>query len=44
MAERHPDINYIAIDMQLTVLSYALDKVLDMNLPNVQLLHVDGVA
>ena len=42
MAERHPDINYIAIDMQLTVLSYALDKVLEMNLPNVQLLHVDG--
>lgn len=42
MAQRHPDINYIAIDMQLTVLSYALDKVKDLALPNVQLLHVDG--
>ncbi|GFH42973.1 tRNA (guanine-N(7)-)-methyltransferase [Lactococcus hodotermopsidis] len=44
MAQLHPEINYIAIDMQLTVLSYALDKVLALNLPNVQLLHVDGSA
>ena len=42
MAQNKPNINYIAIDMQLTVLSYALDKVLELALPNVQLLHVDG--
>ncbi|MGX7048656.1 tRNA (guanosine(46)-N7)-methyltransferase TrmB [Pseudolactococcus piscium] len=42
MAQQNPDINYIAIDMQLTVLSFALDKVLSLALPNVQLLHVDG--
>ena len=42
MAQQNPDINYIAIDMQLTVLSFALDKVLHLDLPNVQLLHVDG--
>ncbi|MDN6070784.1 MAG: tRNA (guanosine(46)-N7)-methyltransferase TrmB [Lactococcus plantarum] len=42
MAQKNPNINYIAIDMQLTVLSYALDKVLEIALPNVQLLHVDG--
>lgn len=42
MAQAHPDINYIAIDMQLSVLSYALDKVLAVDLPNVRLLLVDG--
>ncbi len=42
MAALHPDINYIAIDMQKSVLSFALDKVLEENLPNVRLLLVDG--
>lgn len=42
MAAQNPDINYIAIDIQLSVLSYALDKVLASNLPNVRLLLVDG--
>lgn len=42
MAALNPDINYIGIDMQLSVLSYALDKVIEAELPNVQLLHVDG--
>ena len=42
MAERHPDINYIGIDIQVSVLSYALDKVLDSQAPNVRLLLVDG--
>ena len=29
MAALHPEINYIAIDMQLSVLSYALDKAIE---------------
>ncbi len=42
MARQHPDINYIGIDIQLSVLSYALDKVLAAGVPNVKLLRVDG--
>jgi tRNA (guanine-N7-)-methyltransferase len=42
MAKRNPGINYIGIDIQLSVLSYALDKVLVADVPNLQLLHVDG--
>lgn len=42
MAKKHPDINYIGIDLQLSVLSYALDKVIASDCPNVKLLLVDG--
>lgn len=42
MAARHPEINYIGIDIQMTVLSYALDRVVEAGLPNVKLLRVDG--
>lgn len=42
MAKAHPDINYIGIDIQLSVLSYALDKVLDSGAKNIKLLLVDG--
>ncbi|MGT2935209.1 tRNA (guanosine(46)-N7)-methyltransferase TrmB [Streptococcus castoreus] len=42
MALKNPQINYIGIDIQLSVLSYALDKVLDAQAPNVKLLRVDG--
>lgn len=42
MAAQNPDINYIGIDVQLSVLSYALDKVLESDLPNIKLLRVDG--
>lgn len=42
MAKQNPDINYIGIDIQLSVLSYALDRVLEESLPNVKLLRVDG--
>lgn len=44
MAAQNPEINYIAIDMQLSVLSHALDKALEANLPNVQMMLVDGAA
>ena len=44
MAEQNPDINYIGIDIQLSVLSYALDKVLASGAENVKLLRVDGSA
>ncbi|HES4777502.1 TPA: tRNA (guanosine(46)-N7)-methyltransferase TrmB [Streptococcus pyogenes] len=42
MALKNPDINYIGIDIQLSVLSYALDKVLASEVLNVKLLRVDG--
>ncbi|MFA9414426.1 MULTISPECIES: tRNA (guanosine(46)-N7)-methyltransferase TrmB [unclassified Streptococcus] len=42
MAAQNPDINYIGIDVQLSVLSYTLDKVLESDLPNIKLLRVDG--
>lgn len=42
MAQQNPDINYIGIDIQVSVLSYALDKVLESQVPNVRLLLVDG--
>ncbi|MBY5033574.1 tRNA (guanosine(46)-N7)-methyltransferase TrmB [Streptococcus gallolyticus] len=42
MALQNPHINYIGIDIQLSVLSYALDKVLESGATNVKLLRVDG--
>lgn len=42
MARAHPDINYIGIEMQISVVSLALDKLIENALPNLQLLHVDG--
>jgi len=42
MAKQNPDINYIGIDIQKSVLSYALDKVLETDVPNIKLLWVDG--
>lgn len=42
MAQAHPDINYIGIDMQVSVVSFALDKLIAEPVPNLQLLHVDG--
>ena len=42
MAKANPEINYIGIDIQKSVLSYALDKVLATSVPNIKLLWVDG--
>ncbi|MDR0846017.1 MAG: tRNA (guanosine(46)-N7)-methyltransferase TrmB [Lactobacillales bacterium] len=42
MAAAHPDINYIGIEIQESVLSIALDKLIEEPLPNLRLLHVDG--
>lgn len=44
MAQAHPQINYIGVEMQVSVVSFALDKVLEKDLKNVRLLHVDGSA
>lgn len=44
MAKAHPEINYIGIDLQISVVSFALDKLQAAELPNLQLLHVDGSA
>ncbi|MBB5888313.1 tRNA (guanosine(46)-N7)-methyltransferase TrmB [Lactovum miscens] len=42
MAEKHADINYIAIDLQETVISFALDKVVASGLSNVKLIYGNG--
>ena len=42
MAKANPEINYIGIDIQKSILSYALDKVLATDVPNIKLLWVDG--
>ena len=42
MALQNPGINYIGIDIQVSVLSYALDKVLASGTENIRLLQVDG--
>lgn len=44
MAKKNPDINYIGVEMQVSVVSFALDKIVEEQIPNVQLLHVDGSA
>jgi tRNA (guanine-N7-)-methyltransferase len=44
MAKAHPEINYIGTDMQVSVVSFALDKLIAEAIPNLQLLHVDGSA
>lgn len=42
MAKAHPEINYIAIELQTSVIVSILDKQIDEQLPNVQILHADG--
>lgn len=42
MAAQNPQINYIGIDLQVSVLSHALDRVLEGQLPNVRLLLANG--
>lgn len=44
MAKANPKINYIGIDMQVSVVSFALDKLVAQDIPNLKLLHVDGSA
>ncbi|MFL2099204.1 tRNA (guanosine(46)-N7)-methyltransferase TrmB [Desemzia sp. FAM 23989] len=42
MAKLHPEINYIGIELQVSVIVTALDKLIEAELPNLQLLHVNG--
>jgi tRNA (guanine-N7-)-methyltransferase len=42
MAKSHPEINYIGIELQESVIVVALDKLIEEELPNLQLLHVNG--
>ncbi|KAF1299085.1 tRNA (guanosine(46)-N7)-methyltransferase TrmB [Enterococcus sp. JM4C] len=44
MAKIHPEINYIGVEMQLSVVSMALDRLVEAGITNLQLLHVDGSA
>ncbi|MFC6201543.1 tRNA (guanosine(46)-N7)-methyltransferase TrmB [Lactiplantibacillus nangangensis] len=44
MAKRHPEINYIAIEIQTSVIAVILRKLVDEPLPNLQLAHADGQA
>ncbi|MBS4173862.1 tRNA (guanosine(46)-N7)-methyltransferase TrmB [Bacillus sp. FJAT-49736] len=42
MAKANPDINYIGIEMQDSVIVSALDKIIEEPLSNLKLLNVDG--
>lgn len=42
MAKAHPDINYIGIEIQISVISLALDRVIEADVPNLQIMRVDG--
>lgn len=42
MAKKHPEINYIGIEIQDSVLAMAVNKAVDDQLPNVQLVLTDG--
>jgi tRNA (guanine-N(7)-)-methyltransferase len=42
MARQNPNINYIGIEIQESVLVAALEKALAADVPNLQLLHVNG--
>ena len=42
MAKKNPDINYIGIEIQTSVIVVALEKALAAQVPNLQLLHIDG--
>lgn len=44
MAKANPDINYIGIELQPSVIVIALEKALTEKLPNLQLLHVNGAS
>ncbi|WP_124057984.1 tRNA (guanosine(46)-N7)-methyltransferase TrmB [Vaginisenegalia massiliensis] len=42
MAKAHPHINYIAVEIQTSVIVSILDRQLEAQLPNLQILHADG--
>ncbi|XJS11313.1 tRNA (guanosine(46)-N7)-methyltransferase TrmB [Aerococcaceae bacterium WGS1372] len=42
MAKHHPDINYIAVEIQTSVIVTILEKQIEEQLPNLQILHGDG--
>ncbi len=43
MAKANPDINYIGIELQDSVIVTALDKIIEDELPNVKLMNVNAV-
>jgi tRNA (guanine-N7-)-methyltransferase len=42
MAKANPDINYIGIELQESVIVSALDRIIEAELPNVKLMNVNG--
>lgn len=44
MAKAHPENNYIGIEVEESVLVSILEKQIEEQLPNLQILHVDGAA
>lgn len=44
MAKAHPEINYVGVELQTSVLVVALDKLIEEDLPNLKLLHINGAA
>lgn len=44
MAREHPEINFLGIEIQETVIAIALKKVVASELPNLQMVHTDGAG
>lgn len=44
MAKAHPDINYIAMEVQTSVALRILERQLEADLPNLQILHGNGAS
>lgn len=44
MAKKHPEVNFLGIEIQKTVIAIALKKVVEADLPNLQLVHTDGAG
>src|SRR5699024_11253082 len=42
ISKAHPEINYIAVEIQTSVIVSILEKQIEEALPNVQILHGDG--
>lgn len=42
MAVEYPEVNFLGIEQQASVVSIALDKLIEKPLPNLRLLHADG--
>ena len=44
MAKQNPSINYVAVEIEINVLVSILEKQIEEQLPNLQILHANGAA